>query len=112
MDTVDRWRESIPEESRVETGAGAALVGVALAVGAFTLLRGRRGFLAWAIPGAILGAGLVMLADVLLDVRTERIEETADLIESELEALDPIARAQVLKSIGERQVEAFMPGRG
>ncbi|MDZ4180190.1 MAG: hypothetical protein U1E29_13325 [Coriobacteriia bacterium] len=110
MDAIDRWREAIPEESRVETGTGAALLGVGLAAGAFVVLRRHRGFFAWAIPGAILGIGLALLADVLLDVRSERIEQTEDFIELQLEELDPIARAQVLKNIGERQVRLLIPG--
>ena len=110
MDAIERWREAIPEESRVETGAGAALLGVGLAAGAFVLLRRHRGFFAWAIPGAVLGTGLALLADVLWDVRSGRIDETEEIIEAQLAELDPIARAQVLKSIGERQFKAMIPG--
>ena len=75
-------------------------------MGALTLTRRRRGFFAWAIPGAILGLGVVLLADVLLDQRSERIEEAEGRIAEELASLDPIARAQVLKSVGERQLGA------
>jgi hypothetical protein len=112
MDAVERWRESLEGVPRVETSAGAALVGMGLAAGAVNLARHRRGLLSWAIPAVLFVAGIVILGDVLLDVRSEQIEETTDLIESELAALDPIARAQVLKSVGERQVEAILPGRG
>lgn len=111
MDAIEKWREAIPEDSRVETGAGAALLGVGFAAGAFVVIRRHRGFLAWAIPGAILGVGLVLLTDVLLDVRSERIVKTEDLIESQLAELDPLARAQVLRSVGEREVRAMLPGR-
>jgi len=108
MEAIDRWREAIPAESRAETATAAALIGGSLIAGASVLRRERRTFFAWAIPGAILGAGIVMLLDVLLDARTERIEETEDRITQELEALDPVARAQVLRSVGEQQVRTVL----
>lgn len=108
---IDEWREAIPENVRSEGGAGAAMIAAGVVSGAFMLLRGRRGFFAWAIPGALIGAGLMMLADVGLDTRRERIAETEDLIAAELASLDPIARAQVLKGVSERQVRSILPGR-
>ena len=110
-EAIEQWRDSIPENERAEATAGVALVGAGLVFGAFALLRGRRGFFAWALPGAIIAAGIVMLSDVVLDTRSERIAQTEELISAELEALDPVARAQVLKGVSERQVKAFIPGR-
>jgi len=106
MEAIDRWRESLPEGAQVETATAAAVIGGGLLLGALTLTRRRRGFFAWAIPGAILGLGVALLADVLLDQRSERIEEAEERIAEELAALDPIARAQVLKSVGEQQLGA------
>jgi hypothetical protein len=75
------------------------------------LLRGHRGFFVWAIPGALISAGIMMLADVGLDTRSERIAETEEIIHAELSSLDPIARAQVLKDVSERQVRSLVPSR-
>lgn len=110
MNAIEMWRDSIPEGSRLESGAGAALLGAGLVAGVLMLTRHRKGFFAWAIPGAILAAAVVMLTDVVLDVRTERIDEAEALITAELAELDPIARAQVLKAVGEKQVQALVPG--
>lgn len=110
-EAIGRWRDSIPEDERAEAAAGAALVGAGLVFGAFALLRSKRTMLAWAIPGALIAAGLVMLSDVALDTRTERIAETEDRISAELASLDPVARAQVLKGVSERQVRSFIPRR-
>jgi len=41
----------------------------------------------------------------VIDVRAERILEAEDRIHRELASLDPLARAQVLKSVGEQEVE-------
>src|SRR5574340_1663347 len=53
MDAIERWREAVAEEAQMETGVGAALVGLGVVSAAFVLLRRRRGWLAWAIPGAL-----------------------------------------------------------
>ena len=112
MDAIERWRESIPEESRVEALAGVGLVGVGLVAAAFTVARRRHGFFAWAIPGALLSAGIALIAATLFDVRNDRIYESQAAIENELASLDPIARAQVLKSVGEAQLRSMIPRRG
>jgi hypothetical protein len=106
MEAIDRWRESLPQGGQVEAAAAAGMIGSGLLVGALMLTRRRRGFFTWAIPGAVLGLGVVLLADVLLDQRAERIGEAEEHIAEELASLDPIARAQVLKSVGEQQLGA------
>lgn len=107
---VERWRESIPQRSQVEAGTGVGIVAIGVAAAVYTVVQKRRGFFAWAVPGALIAAGLVMLSDVVLDVRGERIDRTRAIIESELGDLDPIARAQVLRDIARDQFEEFIPG--
>lgn len=108
---IEQWRASIPEDERTEAGAGAALFGVGIVAAAFLMLRRRRGLFVWLIPGAFIGVGLAILADVVLDTRSYRIAETEESITSELASLDPIARAQVLKNVSEREVRSLIPGR-
>lgn len=110
QEAVERWRESIPEENRVRASAGVGLVGLGLGAAALALVRRRSGFFAWALPGALLAAGIAMLADVVWDVRGARIDETRAVIEAELEDLDPIARAQVLRDVARSQIGDFVPG--
>lgn len=108
---VEAWQSEVREESRAQAEAGLVLVGVGAVVGAAVLLKWRRSLLAWALPGALLAAGAVLLADALLDTRSERIDEAGRAIEDELAQLDPLARAQVLKRVGESQLKAFVPGQ-
>lgn len=111
-EAIEQWRDSIPADERGEAGAGAALVGVGIVSAAFLMLRRRRGLFVWLIPGAFIGVGLAILADVVMDTRSYRIAETEDSIAAELASLDPIARAQVLKNVGEREMRSLIPGRG
>lgn len=111
MDIVEIWRDELEQESRIEVMAGAGIVGLGVFAAAFALLRRRRGFFAWAIPGALLSAGVVMLANVALDTRREQIAETEADIEQRVSVLDPIARALVLKNVSQSQLRAVIPGR-
>lgn len=111
MDAIELWRESVPEESRIEVATGAALVGAGFITAVAAVAHRKRGFLSWAIPGALLSAGLVIIAHALLDVRGDRIAETQSAIEAELAALDPLARAQVLRNVGQSQLRAVLPHR-
>ena len=57
---------------------------IALVVAAtFLMLRRRRGLFVWLIPGAFIGVGLAILADVVLDTRSYRIAETEESIAAE-----------------------------
>lgn len=111
MDAIELWRESIPEESRIEVGTAAALVGAGLVAAVASVAQRRRGFFAWAIPGALLSAGLVVLAGAMLSTRNDRILEAQTSIEEQLAALDPVARAQVLANVGQSQFKAMLPHR-
>lgn len=111
MDAVELWRESIPEESRIDVAAGAALVGAGFVSALVSITRRRGGFFAWAVPGMLLSAGVVVLAHALLDVRGDRIAETQSAIEAQLATLDPLARAHVLKNVSQNQLRAVLPHR-
>lgn len=109
VQAINQWRESIPEESQIEMGAGAALLGVGIVAALSSIGRRRRGFFAWAIPGALLSAGATLIVHSLLDVRSDRMAETQASIEAELASLDPLARAYVLKNVSQSQLRAVLP---
>jgi hypothetical protein len=109
-ETVERWRKEVPKQSLVEAGAAVGIIGLGVAAIVLALVRGRRGFFVIAVPAALLAAGLVMLTDVTFDVRGERIGWSRAFITAELESLDPIARAQVLRDVAREQFGALVPG--
>lgn len=111
VDAIEMWREELDQDSRIQIAAGAGLIGFGLLSVAFALTRKRRGFFAWAIPGALISAGIALLADVTLDSRRERILEAQAQIEERLASLDPFARAVVLKNVGQQQLRSVIPGK-
>ena len=78
------------------------------AVGALvTLLRGERDVSDWVLPVGLIGLG----SGILLKRRQSHIVEAEQSIMAELDSLDPIARAQVLKTVAQDQI-GRLPGLG
>ena len=70
-------------------------------VGALVMIiRGQSKFTDWLIPLGLAGAGVA----ILLKQREAHIEEAEQRIMAELEGLDPVAKAQVLKAVAEQQL--------
>ena len=70
-------------------------------VGALVMtIRGQRSLTDWLIPVGLAGAGVA----ILLNRRETHIEEAEQNILAELEGLDPVAKAQVLKAVAEQQL--------
>ena len=98
-DTDRRAKRELGEDDIAWLLVGGGVVGSLI-----TLLRGRRSLVDWALPAGLVGAGLA----ILLQRRQTHLEAAEKNILVELESLDPIARAQVLKAIAEQQLH---PGR-
>ena len=81
---------------------GGGAVGVLI-----TLLRGERSLGDWVIPAGLVGFG----SAILLKRRQGHIHEAEASITAELDALDPIARAQVLRAVTKEQL-GRLPGFG
>ena len=96
---------SIPMPSLNEVGW--LLVGGGVVSLIVTLLRKRRGLLDIAVPLGLMGLG----SGVLLQERQTNMEAAEENILAELDALDPVARAQVLKAVAKEEL-GRIPGVG
>ena len=101
--TMDSGREPyrLPTPSREDIGW--LLVGGGIVGSLVTLLRRRRRVADWFLHLGLICGG----AGVLLQRRRKHMDQAQESIMAELDNLDPIARAQVLKAVAERQL-----GRG
>lgn len=104
MESVERWQESLSERQQAEPAAAVSLLGAGLIAGAIALAKRRRTFLSLAIPSFLISLGTALLIDTFLKARKRRIEEAEQHIAEQLAALDPVARAEVLKRVGEQQI--------
>jgi hypothetical protein len=98
---LDQFRASLSDQNQ----AGWFLV-VSGVIGAVLLIiRGGRQILGWLVVAGMVGGG----AFLLLQERQERIDTATENIVAELDALDPVARAQVLAALAEQEADRFMP---
>lgn len=83
---------------------------VTFAIGAVgvlgALLRRNRSPVDWLLPLGILGGGAAML----LREREQGIARAHERIAAELDQLDPLARAQILKRLASAQIEPLRRG--
>ena len=91
----------LPIPSREDIGW--LLVGGGIVGSLVTLLRRRRRVADWVLHIGLICSGV----GVLLQRRRKHMDQAQESILAELDNLDPIARAQVLKAVAERQL-----GRG
>lgn len=83
------------------------LIGSGILLTLILLLRRPKRVVDWLIPLGLIGAGLFFLyhqGQVLWNRREARKQTAIEVIQAELEKLDPIARVEVLKAVGEQQL--------
>jgi hypothetical protein len=103
---IDAWREDLemPSAQTAETAAGAVLVGAGIVATIVNLLGGKRDFWAWVLPSILLSGGIALLVVALFEWRGDRIDAAEAAVRAELDSLDPLARAKVLKEVAEDQL--------
>jgi hypothetical protein len=103
---IDAWREDLemPSTQTAETAAGAVLVGAGIVATIVNLLGGKRDFWAWVLPSILLSGGIALLVAALFEWRGDRIDAAEAAVRAELDSLDPLARAKVLKEVAEDQL--------
>ena len=97
---------NLPKLTRDQWGwlaVGAGAVGI---VG--TLLHRNRSAVEWLLPLGLLGGGAAML----LQERAKGIDSAEERIVAELESLDPLARAQVMKRVASSEIKGLRKKEG
>jgi hypothetical protein len=91
----------------LDSAIGLSLVGAGAGTIIVNLIQRRRSFV-----GVLVGFAFVLLGVAVLGgtyrVRSERISDAEEQVRAQLAALDPIARAQVLKSMASETVAPFI----
>jgi hypothetical protein len=98
---LDQLRASLSDKN--EVGWFLVVSGVIGAV--LLIIRGGRHIVGWLVMAGMIGGGTILL----LQERQGRIDTATENIVAELDALDPVARAQVLKALAEEEVDRIKP---
>ena len=86
---------------------GWLLVGGSVISGVIALSHKDRDLVDWLVPLGLFGLG----CSILLERRSAQMETTQAKIVAELDHLDPLARAQVLKAVAQEEISR-LPGVG
>ena len=105
-DRIEAWRDELelPETQKTETAAGALLIGSGIVAAIINLLGGKRDAWAWFLPAILLTGGTALIVAGALERREGRIDAAEAAVRAELDGLDPIARAKVIKEGAEEQL--------
>ena len=91
----------------LDSAIGLSLVGAGAGTILINFIQRRR-----SIVGYLVGMAFVLLGVAVLGgtyrVRSERISDAEEQVREQLSALDPVARAQVLRSMATEQVAPFI----
>lgn len=101
----DRFIDSV-DDPAVDAAIGLSLIGAGLGTVIANLVRGKRSAWAYLLPAVFVLGGIAVISGGALSRRSDRIAIAEDVMREQLEALDPIARAQVLKGMAG---ETFAP---
>jgi hypothetical protein len=69
------------------------------------IIRGERHIVGWLVVAGMIGGG----TGLVLHERQGRIDTATENIVAELDALGPVARAQVLANLAEGEVDRIQP---
>ena len=87
--------------SQDTTEMGWLLVGGGILGSLYLLIKKSRNIFSWVLTVGMVVAGF----DLVLKDRRERIQQTGDKIIAQLDELDPIARAEVVKYVAEQEID-------
>jgi hypothetical protein len=77
------------------------LVGGSVLTSLYLLIKKSRNFFSWLIPIGLLAAG----TSLYFSERQKQIKQTGDQIMAQLDELDPIAKAEVVKYLADQEME-------
>jgi hypothetical protein len=95
------------DDPALDSAIGLSLVGAGAGTIIVNLVQRKRSPFGYLIGIAFVIAGVAVLGGTYR-VRSERISDAEEQVREQLSALDPVARAQVLKSIATEQVAPFI----
>lgn len=95
------------EDPALDSALGLSFIGAGAGTIIINMVQRKR-----SVFGYLIGAAFVLLGVALLGgayrVRSGRISDAENQVREQLAALDPIARAQVLRSMASEQVAPFI----
>jgi hypothetical protein len=96
------------DDPRVDAALGLSLIGAGVGTVVANIIRGKRSAWAYLIPAVLILGGLAVMSGGAVSRRSERILVAEQGVREQLADLDPIARAQVLRSAASETLAPFI----
>ena len=96
------------DDPAVDAAIGMSLVGAGLGAVVLNLVRGKRNAWAYLLPAVFILAGIAVVSGGAVSRRSDKILIAEDAVRAQLADLDPIARAQVLRSAASETLTPFV----
>ena len=103
----DRFVERI-DDPAVDAAIGLSLVGAGMGSILVNLFRGKRNAWAYLLPAVFILGGIAIISGGAVSRRSDKITAAEDIVRAQLAGLDPIARAQVLRSAASETIAPFV----
>jgi len=107
----DELRERFVErmdDPAVDAAIGLSLVGAGLGTVVVNLFRGKRSAWAYLLPAVFILGGIAIISGGAVSRRSDKISAAEEVVRAQLAGLDPIARAQVLRSAASETLAPFV----
>lgn len=92
----------------LDTAVGLSLVGAGAGTIAFAYFAGKRGVWTYVIAGVFVALGLAVMGGGVLSRRSDRVSEVEDFVREQLDRLDPLARAGILRDMAADAMAPFV----
>ena len=102
-----RFAERV-DDPGVDAAIGLSLVAAGLGTVVVNLFRGNRNAWAYLLPAVFVLGGIAIVSSGAVSRRSDRISAAEDVVRAQLAGLDPIARAQVLRSAASETLAPFV----
>ena len=96
------------DDPAVDAAIGMSLVGAGLGAVILNLVRGKRNAWAYLLPAVFILGGIAIISGGAVSRRSDRISVAEEGVRAQLAGLDPIARAQVLRSAASEALAPFV----
>jgi hypothetical protein len=85
------------------TQLAGLLIGGGVLSAIYLLIKKNRRLISWIVPVGLIVGGL----DMLLNEQRARVQLTGDQIIAQLDELDPITKAEVIKYVADQEISRF-----
>lgn len=107
----DELQERFAEHANdpmVDNAIGLSLVGAGVGTVVYSIVSGKRSLWTYLMAGLLVLLGMSVMGGGALSRRSDRVTEVEGIVREQLETLDPLARAGILRDLAADTMAPFV----